>query len=73
MPAETLVMDAGTQRQLLWIGGCLPLPVGTRIELAESRADAEVTRVRLWGADSRKPTLVLEVMLIEPGELTDRP
>ncbi len=73
MPAETLVMDAGTHRQLLWIDGCLLLPVGARLELAEPRADAEMTRVRLWGADSGKSTLVIDVMLIEPGEFTDRP
>jgi hypothetical protein len=30
MPDETLVMDAGTQRQLLWISGYLPLPLGAR-------------------------------------------
>ena len=51
MPAETLVMDAGNDRQLLWIDGFMPLPVGTRIELMEPRSDAEVTGARLWGAD----------------------
>lgn len=73
MPAETLVMDAGTNRQLLWIDGFMPLPVGTRIELMEPRSDAEVTGTRLWGANSGKSTLVLDVMLVEPGDLTDRP
>ena len=75
MPAETLVMENGTQRQLLWIDGYLPLPPGSRLELnelGESKEDAEVVRQRLWGADSGKSTLVLDVILIAPGEFTDR-
>jgi hypothetical protein len=72
-------MVAGTQRQLLWIPGYLPLTLGARIELSEPKMDAEVVRVRLRVADSkkftslRKSNLVLDVMLIEPGEFTDRP
>jgi hypothetical protein len=50
-------MDAGTNRQLLWIDRFMPLPVGTRIELMEPRSNAEVTGTRLWGADSGKSTL----------------
>ena len=26
-------MDAGASRQLLWVDGFMPLPIGTRIEL----------------------------------------
>jgi hypothetical protein len=73
IPAETLLMEAVPQRQLLFIDGYMPLPVGTSIELMDPRSDAEVTGVRLWGADSGRSTLVLDVMLIAPGDLTDRP
>jgi hypothetical protein len=76
MPAETLVMEDETQRQLLWVDGYMPLPPGSRLELNDfdgSKADAEVVRLRLWGADSGKPTLVLDVILMSPGEFTGRP
>jgi len=33
LPAETLVMDMETGRQLLRVDGFMPLPAGTRIEL----------------------------------------
>jgi hypothetical protein len=73
-PARTLVMDAGSGRQLLWIDGLVTLPVAARIQLMEPRADAMVTAVRLWSAaDAKASTLVLEVMLVAPGESADLP
>ena len=48
-PARTLVMDAGSGRQMLWIDGLVTLPVGSRIQLMEPRSDAIVTAVRLRG------------------------
>jgi len=80
MPAQTLVMDAGRGRQLLWIDGCMPLPVGARIQLGkhgdpEPPSDAVVTGIRLWGAapPGESATLVLDVMLIAPGASIDQP
>jgi hypothetical protein len=54
MPEETLLMEAGAQRQLLWIDGYMPLPVGTRIELSDPRSDAEVAGVRHAGCIRRR-------------------
>lgn len=76
-PTETLVLDAGSHRQLLRIAGLLPLPIGARIELGSLTSppvsDGVVTAVRLWGAESAAPLLVLEVMLTEPGAASDLP
>jgi hypothetical protein len=76
-PAQTLIMDAGSQRQLLWIDGLVPLPVGARVELNRPHravaVDGVVTSVRLWGAEGGSSTLVLDVMLIEPDSATDLP
>ena len=47
-------------------------PHRARIELKDPRSNAEVTGIRLWGADSDRSTLALDVMLIEPCDLTDR-
>jgi len=67
-PDRTLVMDAGSHRQLLWIDGVVILPVGARIELADPKADAVVIGIRLWGAGGGShPLLVLDVMLVQPG------
>jgi len=54
MPNVTLIMEAGSQRQLLWIDGYMPLPVGARVQLGkfadrEPPSDAIVTGIRLWG------------------------
>jgi hypothetical protein len=80
MPNVTLVMEAGSQRQLLWVDGYMPLPVGTRVQLGkhgdtESPSDAIVTGIRLWGATlpGNTATLVLDVMRMEPGAMTDMP
>jgi hypothetical protein len=80
MPRVTLIMEAESQRQLLWIDGYMPLPVGARIQLGkfgdpEPPSDAIVTGVRLWGAASpgNSATLVLDVMRVEPGAMTDMP
>ena len=71
MPDRSLVKEDGG-RQLLWIDGVLPLPEGTRIELAEPRADGVVTRVRLAAArPGMTPTLVLDVKLDEAGGAGD--
>jgi hypothetical protein len=67
-------MDAGSGTQLLWIDGLVTLPAAARIQLMEPRSDAVVTAVRLWSAADRKAsTLVLEVMLVAPGESADLP
>lgn len=51
---QTLVFDLAEQRQVLWLEGQLPLPVGTLIELFDPDLDihssARVTRVRLLSA-----------------------
>jgi hypothetical protein len=80
MPAVTLIMDGGSQRQLLWIDGYMPVPVGARVQLGkhgdpEPPSDAIVTGVRLWGAapPGNTATLVLDVMRVEPGAMTDMP
>lgn len=77
LPAETLVMDMETGRQLLRVNGFMPLPAGARIELGSMMdppaADAVVVKTRVWGASSPKPLLVLDVMLRPPGEDTDLP
>lgn len=73
-PAQTLVMETISKRQLLWIDGLVMLPVGARIELAEPRADGLVTSVRLWGAGPEgSPVLVLDVSLCEAGGFGDLP
>jgi hypothetical protein len=80
MPTETLIMDADSGRQLLRIDGYMPLPAGARIQLGkggdpELPTDAGVTGIRLWGATppGNSTILVLEVMLVEPDAMTDRP
>jgi hypothetical protein len=56
------------------VDGVVALPVGARIELADPKADAVVTGIRLWGAGAgSRPLLVLDVMLVQPGGLTDMP
>lgn len=67
MPPRTLVVDE-IGSQLLWIDGALTLPPGSRIELAEPKADGIVTGVRLSGAwVGGRPLLVLTVRITEPG------
>jgi hypothetical protein len=67
MPPRTLVVDE-IGGQLLWIDGVLMLPPGSRIELAEPKADGIVTAVRLSGAwAGGSPLLVLTVRITEPG------
>ena len=67
MPPRTLVVDE-IGSQLLWIDGALALPPGSRIELAEPKADGIVTAVRLSGAwVGGRPLLVLTVRITEPG------
>ena len=77
MPAETLVMDTETNRQLLWVSGFMPLPPGARIELGSlmdpPATDAIVMKTRIANADGARPLLVLEVMLRPPGEDLDLP
>ena len=78
VPTQTLVMDAGSGRQLLRIDGLVTLPVGSRIQLGTITnppvSDGIVTGVRLWGAaPPGRPLLVLDVMLAGPGEMTDSP
>jgi hypothetical protein len=68
VPERTLVIDAGSGRLLLQIDGMVTLPVGARVELAEPRSDAIVTGIRLRGT-----VLVLDVMLVQVGDLTDMP
>lgn len=73
-------MDAGSGRQLLWIEGYMPLPVGARVQLgshedvANPLSDGVVTGIRVWGAaPPGNGTLVLEVMLVAPDETVDQP
>lgn len=81
LPAQTLIRDAGSGRQLLWIDGYMPLPVGARVQLGRQRdaapppSDGVVTGVRVWGAapPGSTATLVLEVMLVAPGDVIDQP
>ena len=80
MPKVTLIMESGSNRQLLWIDGYTPLPVGARVQLgkfgdSEPPSDAIVTGIRLWGAvpPGNTATLVLDVMRVEPGAMTDMP
>lgn len=80
MPTVTLIMEAGSQRQLLWIDGYMPLPIGARVQLGkfgdrEPPSDAIVTAVRLWGAapPGNSATLVLDVMRVAPDAMTDMP
>lgn len=47
---ETLVYDVKNSRQLMWIDGVLPLPVGAEIELVNPNVSATVVRVRLLAA-----------------------
>jgi hypothetical protein len=73
MPAQTLIMDAGNRRQLLWIDGYMPLPIGARVQLGgggDPPSDGEVTGMYVWGAapPGNITTLVLEVVLVAPGE-----
>ena len=67
VPAETLVMDVKSKRQLLLVNGFMPLPPGARIELG-SGADGIVVQTRIWAASGPKPLLVLDVTLVKPGE-----
>ena len=77
VPAETLVMDMETGRQLLRFDGLVPLPAGARIELGSltdrPATDAIVMKTRVWGASGPKPLLVLDVILRPPGEDADLP
>ncbi len=64
-------MEAGQGgRQLLWLDGFVPLPVGAVIELArrggDPAANAEVVGIRLSAAESVDPLLVLDVVLSMP-------
>jgi hypothetical protein len=76
----TLIMEAGSERQLLSVDGYMRLPVGARVQLGkhgdpEPPSDAIVTGIRLWGATppGNTATLVLDVMRVEPGAMTDMP
>ena len=42
LPELTLVIEAESQRQLMWFDGLLNLPVGARIELTNIEGDPEV-------------------------------
>jgi hypothetical protein len=42
IPTETLVMEAESQRQLLWFDGLLNLPIGARIELTNGEGLPQV-------------------------------
>jgi len=72
VPAETLVMDVKSKRQLLLVNGFMPLPPGARIELGSgadgNAADGIVVQTRIWAASGPKPLLVLDVTLVKPGE-----
>jgi hypothetical protein len=65
MPAQTLIMDAGTRRDLLWVDGYMPLPVGARVQLggqgdtSPPPADGVVTGVRVWGTAAGSSTATL--------------
>jgi hypothetical protein len=64
-PEQTLIMDAGTGQQLLWIDGPVTLPVGAIIELAYPQTNGVVTTVRLQGAGAgTRPVIVLDVTLV---------
>jgi len=83
LPTETLIQESGSDAQLLWLDGLLPLPIGSRINLdnlrglpqvpldserfPNGRADAVVVGVRLWGTQGNGRVLVLEVELTEAG------
>jgi hypothetical protein len=47
---RTLIFDRATQRQVAWIDGVVPLPVGTVIQLGNPNVDAVVATVRFWAA-----------------------
>jgi hypothetical protein len=77
VPAETLVIDIKSHRQLLRFDGLVPLPPGARLELGSAAernaADGIVVKTRVFGASSPKPVLILDVTLVEPGEDADLP
>ncbi len=78
LPMQTLVQEAAG-RQLMWLDGLLPLPLGSRIELDNieggpqvpldperfptGQADAVVVGVRLSATQSAGRCLILEVDL----------
>jgi hypothetical protein len=73
MPARTLIREAGSGRHLLRIEGYMPLPMGARVQLGgggDPPSDGEVTGMYVWGAapPGNITTLVLEVVLVAPGE-----
>lgn len=84
VPNRTLVMEAESQRQLLWFDGLLNLAVGARIEFTNVEghlveleperfpaglvADGIVVGVRVWAAQSGSSILVLDVQLASPGD-----
>jgi hypothetical protein len=45
--ARTLVFDRARQRQVMWIDGLVPLPVGTEVELSHPNVSARVINVRI--------------------------
>ena len=64
-PEQTLIMDAGSGQQLVWIDGPVTLPVGAIIELAFPQTNGVVTAVRLQGAGAgTRPVIVLDVTLV---------
>jgi hypothetical protein len=44
---RTLVFDRERQRQVMWIDGLVPLPVGTEVELLDPNVSARVINIRL--------------------------
>jgi hypothetical protein len=62
LDGRTLIMDAVTQHQVMWIDGVVSLPVGAVIQLGPPNVDAPVVAVRLQaGKNTRSALLVLEV------------
>lgn len=55
---RTLVFDRERQRQVMWIEGVVPLPVGAVIELASPNVNAEVVGVRLIAGTATIPATV---------------
>lgn len=78
--ARTLIWDAASERQLMWIDGILPLPVGSVIRVTDVGGhhgtwDAEVQSVGTLPVgyfpdrkDQPEVSLRLEVLLVQPGK-----
>jgi hypothetical protein len=47
---RTLVFDRARQREVMWIQGLVPLPVGTEVELLDPNVSARVISIRLLGS-----------------------